>query len=189
MFVQGQLCFFCDRTIPQSEASLEHLVPASLGGSDHPENLVACCRTLNALFGNMSIKEKVRAILKQNGKFICPNQISQAGSGQPKNPPPGKLAHKLEPLLPSAGRTKNPPPVKPALVFGTPDTPAHQGKPWSAEEDERLTAGFDGLVSVPDLAKAHQRDIGGIQSRLTKLGRLTPDQHKTYPSAGKDGAH
>ena len=77
MFLQGQLCFFCDRTIPKGEASVEHLVPASADGSDHPNNLVACCKTLNSIFGNLSVKEKIRAILKQNGKFVCPNQPAQ----------------------------------------------------------------------------------------------------------------
>lgn len=77
MFLQGQLCFFCNRTIPKGEASVEHLVPASKGGPEHPDNLVACCKTLNTLFGNMSVKEKLRAVLKQNGKFVCPNQPAQ----------------------------------------------------------------------------------------------------------------
>ncbi len=76
MFLQGQCCFFCNRTIPKDQASVEHLVPASAGGSDHPDNLVACCKTLNTLFGNMSVKEKIRAILKQNGKLVCPNQTA-----------------------------------------------------------------------------------------------------------------
>ena len=77
MFLQGQLCFFCNRNIPMGEASLEHLVPASTGGHSQPDNLVACCKTLNSIFGNLSVKEKIRAILKQNGKFVCPNQPAQ----------------------------------------------------------------------------------------------------------------
>ena len=82
MFLQGQLCFFCNRSIPKSEASVEHLVPLSARGSDHPDNLVACCQTLNALFGNMSVKEKIRVILKQNGKFVCPNRTAQPQQAQ-----------------------------------------------------------------------------------------------------------
>ena len=82
LFLQGQLCFFCNRTIPKDEASVEHLVPLSADGSDHADNLVACCKTLNALFGDLSVKEKMRAILKQNGEFVCPNQPAQAHSNQ-----------------------------------------------------------------------------------------------------------
>ncbi|MDD5201465.1 MAG: HNH endonuclease [Terrimicrobiaceae bacterium] len=87
MFVQGQHCFFCNRSLPKSEASIEHLVPASAGGFDHPDNLVACCKTLNALFGNMNVKKKIRAILKQNGKFVCPNPPTQPPATA-RQPPP-----------------------------------------------------------------------------------------------------
>jgi hypothetical protein len=86
LFLQGQRCFFCDRTIPKGEESLEHLVPSSTRGTEHPDNLVACCKTLNALFGSMSIKEKIRAILKQNGKFVCPNQPAQPPLNQATAP-------------------------------------------------------------------------------------------------------
>ena len=68
MFQQGRLCFFCDRRIPKDEASLEHLIPASADGPSHPDNLVACCKTLNTIFGNMSVKEKIRTIL--NGETV-----------------------------------------------------------------------------------------------------------------------
>jgi HNH endonuclease len=88
MFLQGQCCFFCNRTIPKVEASIEHLVPSSAGGTDHPDNLVACCKSLNTLFGNMNVKEKIRAILKQNGKFVCPNQPTPAQPNPGKREPP-----------------------------------------------------------------------------------------------------
>ena len=77
IFLQGQRCFFCDRVLPKEEQTLDHLVPVSGGGTDHPDNLVGCCKTLNEMFGNMSVKEKIRAILNQRGKFICPNQPAQ----------------------------------------------------------------------------------------------------------------
>lgn len=85
MFVQGQCCFFCNRTVPKDEASVEHLIPSSSSGTDHPENLVACCKTLNTIFGNMSVKDKIRAILKQNGKFVCPNQPAPPKPAGPAN--------------------------------------------------------------------------------------------------------
>ena len=46
------------------------------------------------------------------------------------------------------------------------------GKPWTAEEDERLLAGFDSGVSVKDLTLAHSRSRGGIGARLVRLGRI-----------------
>lgn len=72
LFQQGQRCFFCNRTIPKNEASVDHLVPVSAGGTDRRDNLVACCKALNQMFGDMTVKEKLRVVLNQNGKFTCP---------------------------------------------------------------------------------------------------------------------
>ena len=80
-FLQNGLCFFCHRTIPADEASIEHLVPAAHKGTNDTENLVLCCRTLNGIFGSMSLKEKIKVILNKQGKFICPNASRDA---QPK---------------------------------------------------------------------------------------------------------
>ena len=73
MFAQGGLCFFCSSPLPKDEASVEHLVPLSRAGSNNDENCVACCKTINALLGSMSLKEKIRVVLNQKGKFVCPN--------------------------------------------------------------------------------------------------------------------
>lgn len=73
MFAQGGLCFFCSLPLPKDEASVEHLVPISRAGSNSDENCVACCKTINALLGSMSLKEKIRVVLNQKGKFVCPN--------------------------------------------------------------------------------------------------------------------
>lgn len=61
------------------------------------------------------------------------------------------------------------------------NAPANHGKSWTPEEDKMLADAFDAHATIPELAKAHQRGFGGIQNRLTKLGRLAADQHKTYP--------
>jgi hypothetical protein len=83
MFAQGGLCFFCKDPLPQSEASVEHLVASANGGSNNDENCVACCKSLNALFGSMSLKEKVQLVLNQKGQFKCPNK---AGTGKARTP-------------------------------------------------------------------------------------------------------
>ena len=153
MFLQGQLCFFCNRTIPKAEASLEHLVATSAGGSSHPDNLVACCKTLNVLFGSMNVKEKLRAVLKQNGKFVCPNQ--------PTLPQPND---------PSAPHQQIHPTAKPAQSNGTDyQVPANHGKPWTAAEDKQLTDAFDAQTSIPELPKALKRGVGAVQLRLHQL--------------------
>jgi hypothetical protein len=73
MFTQGSLCFFCKEPLQQGEASVEHLVASGNGGSNGDDNCVACCKALNALFGSMSLKEKIQLVLNQKGHFKCPN--------------------------------------------------------------------------------------------------------------------
>ena len=54
--------------------------------------------------------------------------------------------------------------------------PRNAGKPWSAEEDERLLAGFDAGRKMDELVAAHERTRAGIEARLVKHGRLEADQ-------------
>jgi hypothetical protein len=74
MFAQGGCCFFCKAPLPQNEASVEHLVASANGGGNGDENCVACCKSINALLGSMSLKEKIQLVLNQRGEFRCPNQ-------------------------------------------------------------------------------------------------------------------
>lgn len=55
--------------------------------------------------------------------------------------------------------------------------PNNHGKPWSEVEDTELLIAFDAGVLVKDLAAKHSRSIGGITSRLVRLGRLTESSH------------
>lgn len=73
LFAQGGLCFFCNDVLLAADASVEHLVATANGGKNHDENCVACCKSLNALLGRMSLKEKLRVVLNQKGDFECPN--------------------------------------------------------------------------------------------------------------------
>jgi len=58
--------------------------------------------------------------------------------------------------------------------------PEKAGTPWTPQEDEGLSRAFDGGKSIEDLAKAHQRTRGAIESRLAKLGTIAPrDQEQT----------
>lgn len=52
--------------------------------------------------------------------------------------------------------------------------PEKAGSPWTPEEDQRLSRAFDARKSVDDLAEAHQRTRGAIESRLAKLGKSAP---------------
>jgi hypothetical protein len=88
MFVQGGLCFFCKQPLPKAEASVEHLFASSNGGSNNDENCVACCKSVNALLGSMSLKEKFQVVLNQKGQFKCPNGVGSIKAAAPSKAPP-----------------------------------------------------------------------------------------------------
>ncbi len=106
MFAQGGLCFFCGLPLPKDEASVEHLVPLSRAGSNNDENCVACCKTISMLLGSMSLKEKIRVVLNQGGKFVCPNG---AGASTLEQSP------KVSPVASAAGTQTVVPASKPKI--------------------------------------------------------------------------
>jgi hypothetical protein len=85
MFVQGGLCFFCKQPLPKAEASVEHLFASANGGNNNDENCIACCKSVNALLGSMSLKEKFQVVLNQKGQFTCPNGAGSAKEATPLN--------------------------------------------------------------------------------------------------------
>ena len=106
MFTQGGLCFFCREPLPQSDASVEHLVASANGGGNGDDNCVACCKALNALFGSMSLKEKIQLVLNQKGNFNCPNKaggrkaaVSDAVVRASHTRAPGSLSEKLARII------------------------------------------------------------------------------------------
>jgi hypothetical protein len=54
--------------------------------------------------------------------------------------------------------------------------PLNAGKPWSAEDDAQLEAGFDRGEDLRALADALGRTRFGIEQRLIKLGKIAPHQ-------------
>ena len=72
LFLQGNLCFFCQQPIPAGEASVEHLVATSNGGAKEDDNCVVCCKTVNAALGNLSVKARLQVVVNQRGGFVCP---------------------------------------------------------------------------------------------------------------------
>lgn len=106
---------------------------------------------------------------------IVRTKVEAAPSPQPMKPVAGQREPDAE--APSA-----PPPS--ASKASTP-AKRNVGKPWSADEERELLARFDAGAAVGDLAKHHARSVAGIEARLEKLGRLSPDQRTTvsrYPS-------
>ncbi|UUZ74621.1 hypothetical protein LP414_19795 [Polaromonas sp. P1(28)-13] len=50
--------------------------------------------------------------------------------------------------------------------------PGKAGKPWSDAEDKQLLQAFDSGTSIQELTNQHERSVGGISSRLVRLGRI-----------------
>ena len=64
---------------------------------------------------------------------------------------------------------------RPAAAGGerrTGDMPANTFVRWTAEEEERLAAGFDAGRSSAELARLHNRSRAAIEARLLKLGKI-----------------
>ena len=93
LFAQSGLCFFCQKHLPKTEASIEHLVASANGGSNRPDNCVACCKSVNLMFGSMSLKEKIQVFLNQKGQFQCPNGTQK------------KVAKTVPPVSPKATKS------------------------------------------------------------------------------------
>ena len=100
LFAQGGRCFFCARQLTKADASIEHLVARAHSGKDNDENCVACCKQLNALFGRVSLKEKLRIILNQHGTFVCP--AASIGPAAAKSP----RTSEAEPEIPATVKAK-----------------------------------------------------------------------------------
>ena len=83
LFLQGNVCFFCQQQIPAGEASVEHLVATSNGGAKDDDNCVVCCKTVNAALGSLSVKAKLQVIVNQRGAFVCPYSTVDIEAVQP----------------------------------------------------------------------------------------------------------
>ncbi len=57
--------------------------------------------------------------------------------------------------------------------------PGNVGRPWSGEEEERLSAAFRAREELPAIAARHRRTVAAIEARLERLGLLAPEQRTT----------
>ena len=66
---QQGMCYWCSKPIDLN-ATIDHLIPRSRGGTDVNENLALCCRSCNAAKSNMTPEEFVRHVLKVFKRFL-----------------------------------------------------------------------------------------------------------------------
>jgi len=64
LFNQGGKCFYCDDVLDIQEATVDHVIPQSKGGTNDLDNLVVCCKYANHAFRDYSPKQKL-AVIKQ----------------------------------------------------------------------------------------------------------------------------
>ena len=57
---QGGRCFWCRAFVEREQATLEHLVPLSRGGTNEPSNLAMACLTCNQKRGNLKWNSEIR---------------------------------------------------------------------------------------------------------------------------------
>jgi len=72
LFLQHGKCFFCGQSLPEAQASIEHLQAKSRGGGSDEDNEVVCHKSLNQVFGSMGLKQKFEFILRSSGSLKCP---------------------------------------------------------------------------------------------------------------------
>ena len=90
----------------------------------------------------------------------------------------------VEPAQPKPGPNPNSNPDQKPKQKVRADAPSNVGKPWSEEEDRRLLAGFDRGRKPAELAREFGRTLAGIEARLERHGKLSPQERTTanrYP--------
>ena len=85
-FQQGGRCFYCGQPLRREDASVDHVIPSSMGGTRAVDNTVVCCKTINAYFGNLSPKQKLAVILAWNGRLPCPHPGEAESSSVAERP-------------------------------------------------------------------------------------------------------
>lgn len=59
----GLACAYCGHSVEDGASlSLDHVLPHSKGGSNHPSNLVTCCERCNKSRGNRGLRQFCRAV-------------------------------------------------------------------------------------------------------------------------------
>lgn len=83
-------------------------------------------------------------------------------------------------LTPSTVAEAAPAGRKPAANGAAASKGGNAGKAWTAEEDQRLAAGFDAGEDINVLTKTHGRSRLALEIRLAKLGRLPMPENTLY---------
>ncbi|MBP2667672.1 MAG: nuclease [Firmicutes bacterium] len=112
LLLQGGKCFYCGNRLALEDATIDHVLAKALGGDNSEANTVACCHSINQVFGHATPKEKLTAIINAGGRIDCP-------------PKPAKKALPVEATIP----TQEPIQPVPPAVLSVPQTDKTKNRP------------------------------------------------------------
>ena len=81
----GYVCRYCNEKLNANTHTIDHIIPASHGGNEHPDNLVMCCkgcnkRAGNLLFADFDVKKSYLSVLaKEARKNKARNKTKNVG--------------------------------------------------------------------------------------------------------------
>jgi hypothetical protein len=160
LFSQGGKCFFCKNKLERSDASVEHLLAKANGGSNNiNENCVACCKSVNSLFGSLSLKNKIDIILNQEGKFLCPagEPTKNKLPAKQKSSPKAKVEEKTNTVLTNLIKRGNAKPKRFKTLVST-------------------------IGSIAELKGIKEQEVLNIIQLLEKQGKITVKEEKVVYS-------
>ncbi len=98
-YQQGGKCFYCGKRLNLADATIDHVIPQSMGGSSNEDNLVVCCQAINQLFANAAPKYKLSTLMAWQNQLVCPASLIQAATTtiQPNNNKPAPAPKKPNP--------------------------------------------------------------------------------------------
>jgi DNA-binding transcriptional ArsR family regulator len=56
--------------------------------------------------------------------------------------------------------------------------PARAGEPWQQSEADEAVAGFEGGLSIEEIARKHQRTSAAIEAHLVKCGKISLEERR-----------
>ena len=189
LFEQGGDCFFCKQPVAKADASIEHLLAQANGGTSAEENVVACCKAVNALMGNKPLKEKLAVILRQKHGFQCPAKVAAAEPSihQPTSqtiPRPAKPRPPTKQAIPTENSPSIPPAISSAGIIAL-KTPSAVSKPAAASS---------ATVACPTCRSAVPSAAGQIdyvcphcRGAFRYRGQVTPNPSIERTCPGKPG--
>lgn len=132
-YQQGGKCFYCGQKLHLTEATLDHVIPQSMGGNNSEDNLVLCCKAINNLFANAAPKYKLSILIAWQSQLVCPATLVKATTATPQT-------HNKPPDIPS--------PKKPATPAVKTLTTAHKLKLATLKNTEERMAEVTQLIKT-----------------------------------------